>query len=117
MTDYSWPDTLEAFNQAAAWFVRITGDTEGRLADPALGEWTVRDLVGHTSRSLLTVESYLDQTQNTDGPISPVEYFRLALGTVTDPAAVAQGEAEVLDRRDRTVRGLRLVEVGLDRQQ
>ncbi|MGH3437614.1 MAG: hypothetical protein ACRDRN_14215 [Sciscionella sp.] len=32
----------------------------GRRDAIGLGEWTVDDLVGHTSRALLTVEAYLD---------------------------------------------------------
>ena len=33
----------------------------GRWDGPGLGEWDLRALVGHTSRSLLTVETYLQR--------------------------------------------------------
>ncbi len=49
----------EAFEQAVPFFVetvgRIKPDQWGTLA---LGVWNVRDLVGHTSRAMLTVEQY-----------------------------------------------------------
>jgi uncharacterized protein (TIGR03083 family) len=55
---------------------------------PGLGEWTVRDLVGHTSRSLITVETYLDRPAQSEEVSGPAEYYRLA-GAV-DPASVAE---------------------------
>ena len=32
---------------------------DGRWDDPGLGDWDVRSLVGHASRSLITVSTYL----------------------------------------------------------
>lgn len=56
----------------------------------ALGVWSVRDLVGHTSRALSTVESYLAKTADGDRLDGPVNYF-LAIGeSLADPDAVAQ---------------------------
>ena len=88
-----WPDTLEAFRQAARWFVN-TAAMVSAWDRPGLAEWTVRDLVGHTSRALLTVETYV----GLGGPGAPgsvfvtsaADYYRLALATVGDPALVAQ---------------------------
>jgi uncharacterized protein (TIGR03083 family) len=57
---------------------------------PGLGEWSVRDLVGHTSRALLTVEAYLDRPANGVELPSAVAYYRRALDGGGDPAAVAQ---------------------------
>ena len=49
----------EAFEQAVPFFVETAaGIAPARWSDPALGVWNVRDLVGHTSRALLTVEQY-----------------------------------------------------------
>ncbi|MCU1446852.1 MAG: hypothetical protein JWP54_2510 [Cryobacterium sp.] len=66
-------------------------------AQVGLGEWTVRDLVGHTSRALLTIETYLDLAADKDaaGTIAPVEvispaaYFERALAAGT-PELIAQ---------------------------
>ena len=49
------------FAAASAGFVEIVGSCpRDRLTDPALGEWTLRDLVGHASRAYLTLEDYLE---------------------------------------------------------
>lgn len=86
----TWGDSQEAFDEAAPWFGRLVADAQGRWDDLALGDWTVRDLVGHTSRALITVESYLGGTPSSVDVTSPVEYFQLALASIGDPAAVTQ---------------------------
>ena len=50
--------------QTFAAAARAVRDTVARIPQdawggPGLGEWTLRDLVGHTSRSLVTVIDYL----------------------------------------------------------
>ena len=80
----------DAFAEAAAYFVatvaRVPADGWGR---PGLGEWSVRALVGHTSRALLTVETYLDAgAERVDVP-GPVEYFLVGLATA-DHGAIAE---------------------------
>ena len=54
-----WHESRTAFAEAAQWFVETTGRVAGRWERPGLGEWDVRALVGHTSRALATVETYL----------------------------------------------------------
>src|SRR5690625_4009989 len=78
-----------AFTSAAHWFVATTVLADDRWNHPALGEWTVLDLVGHTSRALLTVESYLSDEPLPLDVESAVDYYRLATTGHTDPAAVA----------------------------
>lgn len=57
----------------------------------ALGVWTVRDLVGHTSRALTTVEAYLGAESTAAETLAgPVEYFLAARALLADPEAVAQ---------------------------
>lgn len=58
MTDS--PTARAWFADAAAGFLELV-DTIGPadLDRPALGEWSVRDLIGHTGRAFSTVESYL----------------------------------------------------------
>jgi hypothetical protein len=58
---FSWEETRRAFTDAARWFVQMVPLVGERWNRPALGEWDVRALVGHTSRALLTVEMYLDR--------------------------------------------------------
>lgn len=88
MTD--WKETREAFTQATEWFVRLLPAAAERYDEPGLGEWSIRDLVGHTSRALVTVESYLANPAASVKASSPVEYFTLILASSGDPVAVAQ---------------------------
>ncbi|WP_298208996.1 maleylpyruvate isomerase N-terminal domain-containing protein [Ferrimicrobium sp.] len=85
-----WDETREAFKQATEWFVRILLVATGRYDEPGLGEWSIRDLVGHTSRALVTVESYLANPAASAKVSSPVEYFTLILASSGDPVTVAQ---------------------------
>jgi uncharacterized protein (TIGR03083 family) len=80
----------EAYQQAAQFFV----DTVAQVRDSqweqvGLGEWTIRALVGHTNRALLTVETYLATPATTAELQCPVEYFLRAAAALADPAAVA----------------------------
>jgi uncharacterized protein (TIGR03083 family) len=85
----SWDDARRAFADAARWFVGTAGRVGDRWADPGLGEWDVRALVGHTSRSLLTVEAYLARPAAAVEIGSAVEYFR-ATSAMAAGAAVAE---------------------------
>lgn len=56
----------------------------------ALGVWSVRDLVGHTSRALSTIETYLGKESAAGTLDGPVAYFLAARALLADPEAVAQ---------------------------
>lgn len=64
------------------------------LERPGLGVWTVRDLIGHASRSFVTLESYLAAPAKPDAPtlVTPADYYAAAMGSVagTNPDEVAQ---------------------------
>ena len=80
----------QAYEDASALFVEVVGHIEPAQWDkPALGVWTVRDLVGHTSRALLTVEGYLATPAAQREVLRPVDYFLRAQAGLADPAAVA----------------------------
>lgn len=80
----------EAYTRAAALFVdTVAAMHDAQWQQPALGVWTVRDLVGHTSRALLTVESYLAQPASHVELARPVDYFLQAQAALADPASVA----------------------------
>lgn len=85
-----WPGRRAAFAEAAHWFVATTTGAGDRWHERGLGEWTVRDLVGHTSRALLTVEAYLAQPAPAVEVDSAVGYFRRVSAAAGDPAAVAE---------------------------
>jgi hypothetical protein len=56
---FGWDNSRAAFADAAGWFVRTAALVGDRWDRPGLGVWDVRSLVGHTSRALVTVETYL----------------------------------------------------------
>ncbi len=80
---------ISAARSFAALVREIPSDAWG---EPGLGEWDVRALVGHTSRSLTTVRSYLQTTAEREDIATPQEYYvrvtPSALGI--DPADVAE---------------------------
>ncbi|MCV2489874.1 maleylpyruvate isomerase N-terminal domain-containing protein [Geodermatophilus sp. YIM 151500] len=88
---FSWADSRRAFTDGARWFVRTAALVGDRWDRPGLGEWDVRALVGHTSRSLLTVENYLGQPAATVEIPSPAEYVRATRAIAAGPAVAARG--------------------------
>ena len=87
---FPWDDSRRAFADAARWFVRTAALVSDRWDRPGLGEWDVRALVGHTSRSLLTVEMYLARPAGTVEVASAGDYFR-ATSAAADSAVAARG--------------------------
>lgn len=79
------------FTRSAEAFV----DTVRRIPEeawdaPGLGEWTVRSLVGHTTRAILTVEQYLHLDDPDDVTVPTAEYYYARVyAQFTDPVAVA----------------------------
>jgi uncharacterized protein (TIGR03083 family) len=78
----------EHFAEAAtAYAALVAAIAPDQWTEPGLGEWDLRALVGHTSRSLVTVETYLGQPAATEDLTSPAAY--LAAIASVDPASVA----------------------------
>ena len=78
----------ENFVAAARTFVGLAEQIDpDRWTGPGLGEWDLRALIGHTSRSLITVESYLGQPAEVADLTSAAAYLAAAAGV--DPASVA----------------------------
>lgn len=85
----------DTFRRAAAAFIDLVGVIRPeQWAEPALGSWTVRDLVGHTGRAITTVETYLSAAEPVAGSAATVdsaeEYYLQVFDGYTDHAAVAQ---------------------------
>jgi len=79
----------ETFAEAARTFVDLVRRLpQDRWDGPGLGEWDLRSLVGHTSRSLVTVETYLRQPVDTEEVPTPAAYY-VAIADL-DNAAVAE---------------------------
>jgi uncharacterized protein (TIGR03083 family) len=78
------------FEQATAFFVATVARVgPAQWEQPGLGEWSIRDLVGHTSRAMRAVEGYLAQGAELVEIHSPVEYF-LGVRESSGAAQVAQ---------------------------
>src|SRR5262245_38277870 len=88
---FSWDNSRTAFADAAGWFVRAAALVGDRWDRPGLGEWDVRALVGHTSRALLTVETYLARPAVAVDVASPPDYYRATRAAAADPAVAARG--------------------------
>ena len=93
MSDHGWRDSCRAFEDAAAWFVSTTRLVGDRWDRPGLGEWDVRALVGHTSRSFLTVEAYLAVPTEGIEIESPADYVRAVRPIASGPEVADRGRA------------------------
>ena len=86
-----------AFREAATFFV----DTVGRVPPdgldyPGLGVWSVRELIGHTCRALLTVKHYSGRSDGVPGRLAgPADYFCEVLRdrSIHDAVAERAGDA------------------------
>jgi hypothetical protein len=86
------PDSRTAYLSASRSFAaQVARIRPVDLDGPGLGDWDLRSLVGHTSRSLVTVETYLDQPADDVVVAGAPEYY-LAIADFgnADPAAVTE---------------------------
>lgn len=85
---------MSAFASAANSFADLVREIPFDAWDgPGLGEWNLRSLVGHTSRSLTTVSSYLQTTAEHEDITTPQEYYARV-----NPSALGMDPAEVAER-------------------
>jgi uncharacterized protein (TIGR03083 family) len=80
------------FETAVEAFVEVVGEIDaGSWESHGLGEWTVRDLVGHASRAMLTIELYLAR-QSGEIAIGDAVAYLLGAGQAVEAAreSVAQ---------------------------
>jgi uncharacterized protein (TIGR03083 family) len=88
---FSWDSSRAAYADAAGWFVRTAALVTDRWDRPGLGEWDVRALVGHTSRALLTVETYLARPAPAADIACATDYFRATRAAAASAAVAARG--------------------------
>jgi uncharacterized protein (TIGR03083 family) len=107
---YSAAALREEYAAAGADLVALAATVPADAWDaPGLGEWTVRDLVGHAGRSFVTVSSYLasgaGKTPELDHALDYARVFRLAHA---DPDAITErGRQAGRDLGEDPVAGLR----------
>ena len=88
------PDPRPFFACAARWFADLVDRIPPTAWDqPGLGEWDLRALVGHTSRSLTTVDTYLDRPTQQIAVATPWDYYRVVsdLAAASPDAVVERG--------------------------
>lgn len=86
-------EPLPVYASAARSFAGLVASLPAGAWDgPGLGDWDLRALVGHTSRSLTTVSSYLATRAAREDVTTPAEYYLRVTPTTLgiDPAAVAE---------------------------
>ena len=103
MTVSSEPsDAVTTFASAARSFAALVHDIPAdRWAGPGLGEWDLRSLVGHASRSLITVSTYLAQPAEREDIATPQEYYARV-----NPAALDISPAGTVERGRQAGRDL-----------
>lgn len=79
----------DAYLSAAESFADLVDRLPSDLVGPGLGEWDLRALVGHTSRSLVTVTTYLGQPADAVAAQTAAAYF-LAVGDLASSAEVTE---------------------------
>jgi uncharacterized protein (TIGR03083 family) len=95
-------DPVTTFASAARGFAALVHEIPGdRWDGPGLDEWDLRSLVGHTSRSLITVSTYLQQPAETEDITTPQEYYALVT-----PAALGIAPEGVVERGRQAGRDL-----------
>jgi uncharacterized protein (TIGR03083 family) len=94
--------TVAAFTSAARSFAGLVHDIPAdRWDGPGLGQWDLRALVGHASRSLITVSTYLQQPAQSVDIGSPQDYY-----VRVNPATLGIDPEGVLERGRQAGRDL-----------
>ena len=95
-------DTIATFASAARSFATLVHDIPATAWDGAgLGDWDLRSLVGHTSRSLITVSTYQQRPAETEDITTPQEYYAMV-----NPSALRIDPADVAERGRQAGRDL-----------
>ena len=95
-------DPVGIFTRAANSFAALVRDLPADCWDgPGLGEWDVRALVGHASRSLITVSTYLQQPAEREDVTSAHDYYVQIRGHASN-----LGAADITERGRQAGRDL-----------
>jgi uncharacterized protein (TIGR03083 family) len=92
----------KTFASAARSFAQLAHEIpESAWDGPGLGEWDLRSLVGHTSRSLTTVSTYLQTIAEHEDITTPADYY-----VRVNPATLGLDTSAVVERGRQAGRDL-----------
>lgn len=95
-------DPVTTFASAASSFATLVRAIPADSWDgPGLGEWDLRSLVGHASRSLVTVSAYLKSSAEREDIATPQEYY-----VRVNPSALGLDPSGVVERGRQAGRDL-----------
>jgi len=95
-------DPVATFALAAHGFAVLVHDVPADSWDgPGLGEWDLRSLVGHASRSLITVSSYLKTAADHEDVTSAYDYYAQIRGYASN-----LGASDIVERGRQAGRDL-----------
>lgn len=84
----------QAYYEAAEFFIAtVRGVQTAQWDEPGLGVWSVRDLVGHTARSIILIEEFAAQRADRADVASAAEHYHVSLAP--------EGIAEMIAERGR----------------
>jgi uncharacterized protein (TIGR03083 family) len=85
--------SVETFASAAGAFATLVrAIPESAWDGPGLGDWDLRALVGHASRSLITVSTYLQHPAEREDVTSPADYYVQIMEYASNTGAEAISE-------------------------
>jgi uncharacterized protein (TIGR03083 family) len=86
------PGWAATYLEVAGSFADLVGSLPADLSGPGLGDWDLRALVGHTSRSLVTVSEYLRRPASSVDLETAEDYVGGLAGAANgDPGVVRRG--------------------------
>ena len=95
-------DPVETFASAAHSFAALVRAIPAERWDgPGLDEWDLRSLVGHASRSLITVSTYLQQPADREDITTPQQYYAMV-----NPVALGLAPEGIVERGRQAGRDL-----------
>jgi uncharacterized protein (TIGR03083 family) len=81
---------VTTFESAARSFADLVNRIpDDRWTGPGLGDWDLRSLVGHASRSLVTVSAYLQTAAEHENVATPQDYYAQIADYMTEAGAEA----------------------------
>jgi uncharacterized protein (TIGR03083 family) len=108
--------TVTTFESAARAFAGLVRRIpEHAWEGPGLGDWDLRALVGHASRSLVTVSTYLQTSAEREDVATPQEYYARIADYMSNTGAEAITERGRQAGRDLGAEPVRAIDELIDR--